>query len=346
MEETIILKKGLKTVVGLDIKKNVIRFVILKSTNPLVIHKKGEIVLKSSIFKNGKLVNKQMLLEGIKQLFKEHNIKNPHVVFSACNHELLIRSIPENGMRNDKEVKKYLFLELGESISVPFEQPTFDLLVFEKQKARQKKKVQKKAAKQKVKATRRDRMVVDGEIYFVATSEPTLISLGDGIQQASGIPSAVDLNSLAYTRAISRNIKWSDVLLLIEVDCGVATFTIFENHIPIYSQYEEYNVANWKYIEDNNGEYKVEFHKDKEVEALSDLADVTKNILYYYSNTLAIGKKISKIYLVGEHPLLFKEVVKSMETRIDSPVVAVNTEKRYEIPSKYLLAAGLAMKGV
>lgn len=346
MEGKIILKKGLKTIVGLDIKKNVIRFVVLKSTNPVVIHKKGELVLKASIFKNGKFANKNLLYEGLKQLFKEHHIKNPHVIFSAFNHELLIRSIPDNGMRNEKEVKQFLFLELGESISVPFEQPIFDLLIFEKQNARQKKQVKKKAAKKNTKTVKRDRMVVDGEIYFVAASEKTLTEVGDEIQRAGGIPSAVDLNSVAYTRAINRNIKWTDVLLLIEVDCGVATFTIFENHIPIYSQYEEYNSANWKYVANDDDTYQAEFNKPKEIEELGELADITKNILYYYTSTLSNGKKLDKIYLVGENPLLFKNVLSSIEKRVEIPVIAVNTEKRFSIPSPYLLAAGLAMKGV
>jgi type IV pilus assembly protein PilM len=346
MGEKIILKKSLKTVVGLDIRKNVLRFVILKSINPLVIHKKGELVLKASILKNGKLANKNMLLEGIKQLFKEHRIKNAYVVFSAFNHEILIRSIPENGMRNEKEVKKYLFLELGESISVPFEQPIFDLLIFEKQKAREKKQVKRQAAKKKAKTIKRDRMVVDGEIYFVATSETTLETLGDEIQQAGGVPAAVDINSLAYSRAINRHIKWSDCLLMIEIDCGVAMFTIFENHIPIYTQYEDYNSANWKNVINEDGSYQAEFNKEKELAELDELGDITNNLLYYYTSKLSNGKSIDKIYLVGENPLLFKEIVSIIETKTEIPVAAINTEKRYGIPSKYLLAAGLAMKGV
>lgn len=359
-----LIKKTRPTYIGLDIKKNIVRFVEMKSINPPVVKKYGEKTLPSSIIKNGKIKNDSALRQAFKKIFSSYHLSNQGMVYAAFNQNVLIKSVElPAGMKAD-EIKKFLFLELGDGIQMPFDNPVFDLIeVTETSSSTKKKRGKSKAVE------------TNQVVYFVATPAESLNLVATTLKKVKQYAAAVDITSLAYQRIIKekRKKQSSDSFLLLEVDCGVATFTIFEKDIPIYTQYEEYNPGHWAPAPEDSEEVdwllnrdvksvdwndieadddRIKWLFDEEVEkaALKRLCEVVSNVLYYYSSVISVNKELSKMMVTGDNPLLQTTVKKLFKQELDisfeilSGMAKDSSGKK--IPARYNLALGLAMKEV
>lgn len=358
-----LIKKKKQTYIGLDIKKNVVRFVELKSLNPLIVKKYGEKTLPSSIIKNGKIKNESALRQAFKKVFSSYHLANQGMVYTAFNQNVLIKSVDlPTGMKVD-EIKKFLFLELGDGIQLPFENPVFDLIEVASSPATSKKKRKEKA--------------IEGsnQVHFVATPAESLNLVASSLKKVKQFAAAVDVTSLAYYRVLKskRKKSGSDSFLLLEVDCGVATFTIFEKDVPIYTQYEEYNPGHWApapesaeevdwllnrdvksvdwtNLEPDDDRIKWLFDEDVEKVALKRLCETVTNVLYYYSSVISVNKELTKMIVAGDNPLLQTTVKKLFKQELDISFEILQAGAKdssgKKIPPRYNLALGLAMKEV
>ncbi|WP_321383586.1 hypothetical protein [uncultured Enterococcus sp.] len=337
------------TAIGIDIQKNVLRYCTVKGGQFVF----GEKVTNGSIFKDGKIRNPEEFIHTLQQVAAEVHMRNPEFIISVMNGKLLIRQIPLGNMKSEKEIREFLYFELGDSISLPFENPIFDLLILEQQSKKKlpKKKgkvTQEKSSRRAVKI-QRNRFAVNGKVPIVITSEPILEEIGYLIQRSGGQLIGVDCSALAYTRVLQKRINWGQNFVLVELDSGTATITIFEQLVPVYVQYEEYNQVNWRYIE-HEKVAKTEFNHSVELEELDKLGRTIDNVIRYFETEISPGKELVQIYVVGGHPLLSDEVVEIIQETNELPVkdlqspLRVANQKR--LPERFLLAAGLAMKEV
>ncbi|MBL1229149.1 hypothetical protein IW492_07865 [Enterococcus sp. BWB1-3] len=335
--------------IGIDIKKNILRYCTTRN-NQLVF---GEKIINGSFFKNGKLRNPEEFIYILQQIAAEVHRRNPDFIFSVMNEKLLIRQVPLGDMKSEKEIREFLYFELGESISLPFDNPIFDLLILEQQN---KKKVnrrrgrhrQEKNAKRAVKI-QRNRFAVNGKVPVVVTSAPLIEEVGDCIHQSGGQLIGVDCSALVYSRILQKRINWGENFLLVELDAGMATITIFEQLVPVYVQHDDYNQVNWKFLETEHG-VKTEFNHVVELEELENLGITIRNVVHYFETEISSGKELVQIYLVGGHPLLTKEVLKIIQATNELPVKELQSPLRLSnqkrLPERFLLAAGLSMKEV
>lgn len=337
--------------IGIDIQKNILRYCTIKRGQFIF----GEKAINGSFFKDSKLRNAPEFIAVLQKISSELHMRNPNFVISAMNSKLLIRQIPLQNMSTEKEIREYLYFELGESIPLPFENPIFDLLVLgqgNKKSSNQKKiKQPKEAVKKGKKITiQRNRLTVNGNVPVIITSEPILEELGDSIVKSGGQLVGVDCSSLAYTRIFQKKINWGQDFLLVELDSGTATLTIFEQLVPVYVQYEDYNQVNWKYLETDHV-VKTDFPTKIELEGIESLGATINNVVRYFEAEISSGKQLEQIYLVGGHPLLKKEVEEIIQRENNGlPVKALKSpykmSNQKRVPEKFLLAAGLAMKEV
>lgn len=339
------MKKRKHRGIGIDIDKNVIRYCVQKNSKWVY----GEIVNNGSFFKGDKLRNSEQFVNSLKEIYRKAHLKNSEIVIATPNSKLLIRQVPVEKMKSEKEVREYLFFELGESIPLPFDQPIFDLLVYEHEESKKSRK-KKKRSPDKVKSilVKKNQMLIDGNVSVVVTSEPFLEKIGDTIKKSGGQLIGVDASSLAYGRVFQKRINWSQNFLLVELNGGAATITIFEKFVPVYVQYENYNQVNWKYIEKNDSS-KMEFSTSVELEGLDGLGMTIQNIADYFTTEISYGKTLSQIYLVGGHPFLTKEAETVIQQRNQLPVKALSSPLKSgqeDVPDRFLLAAGLSMKEV
>lgn len=345
-------KKTIPRLVGIDIQKNCIRYCTKKGDRL----KYGELVVNGTIFKDDKLRNPDSLEAAFNEIAKRLGLRTMSVVITALNSRLLIKQIPIGKMNSEKEIREYLYFELGESISLPFENPIFDLLILgkgnkEKAPKAQKRKANKKEEKAEPQAVviQRNRFTINGNVPVVVTSEPILIQLGDTLKKGGHQLMGVDCSFLAYSRMFQRQINWSENFVLVELDAGIANITFFEELVPTYLQYEDYNQANWKYIEKAQS-VQVNFRESAEIQALEGLAETLNSVIAYYYQEISPDCELKKIYLVGGHPMLRKEVQEIFHELSSLPVKTISAKvsetSKKKIPDRYILAAGLATKEV
>ncbi|MGX7420615.1 type IV pilus biogenesis protein PilM [Carnobacterium gallinarum] len=328
-----------KTTIGIDIKKNVVRYCVLYKGQFTC----GEKLANKELIKNDKLKNKQELVNILKVIFKETHITNPSVIISALNSKVLIRQIPLQEMTTEKEMREFLFFEIGESITLPFEKPVFDLLILDtikKRSSKNQKQHKRKNGKQLIENVNH----IKGKIPICITSEELLEEVGDVIQKCNGNLVGVDFSPLAYMSVLKREIDWEKNFALVEIDSGEATITIFENTVPIYVQYEDYNKSNWRYIELEDQivpEYR------GEEEALYKLGEIINNVVHYFESELSNDGTIANIYLVGGHPKLKRGVIDIIRKKNTIQVNTLTSSlEKIKVPDRFLLTLGLALKEV
>lgn len=347
-------KKNTPRLVGIDIQKNCIRYCTKKGDRL----KYGELAVNGTIFKDDKLRNPDNLVSAFNEISKRLGIRSMSIVITALNSRLLIKQIPMGNMNSEKEIREYLYFELGESISLPFENPIFDLLILARSK---KQKVPKVKVKRKIKrkgdnteelqavVIQRNRFTTNGNLPVVVTSEPILIELGDVLKKGGHQLMGVDCSFLAYSRMFHRQINWSENFVLVELDAGIANIIFFEALVPTYLQYEDYNQANWKYFEKAQT-VQVTFRESAELQALEGLAETVNSVIEYFYQEVSPNCELAKLYLVGGHPMLRKEVQQIFQETASLPVKTViaktGDKSKKKIPDRYVLAAGLAMKEV
>lgn len=334
--------------VGLDIKKNVIRLAI-PTKNGL---RTKEIVVNGNVLRQNRLRSAEEFSDVVGEALREFRGTVTHVAFAAINTQVLIRSLPVEETMTEKQIREHLFLELGESIQLPFEKPIFDLLVLPPAKRVRKKtqKVKNMRDQTREKITiKRNRLLLNGQISFIVTGEPVLESIGKSLEISGKIPASVDFSALVYTRLFRKNIKWNQNFILLEIDSGEAMVTIFQKMTPIYTQYENYNSVGWKYIE-KNGIVIPNVHYGKEHQLLAELGQKVEDVCGYFSKTLASGQTIDQVYLVGDHPQRKKEVKEILQQKIQVPVKTLSKVIRdadgNNLADNWMLAVGLASKEV
>ena len=330
--------KHSQKLIGLEVVKNVIRMVVIQGQEISY----GEQLLEGTIIKRDKLRNTEELAAAMRALAKELGASGGKVVYHLNNQTVLIQELDHIKDKSEQQIKDGLFLELGDTISLPFSTPKFELLLEDASKSV--KKVSKRSSRKS--EDEMDEVESPAEtsesLKYIVTSEEFLIELGDCLIQAGLKPAAVDFSAVAYTRYFEQDINCDEIFLLVELSSGVATMTIFENSVPIYVQYEDYNGVGWRYF---NDEEKITyfFNADKEAVEFKKLVMVIEQLTYYYQTSLSDNQEISRIYVTGEHPWIATEQIASLMIQtLQVPISLLKVSSYF--PAKYLLSVGLAMK--
>lgn len=331
--------RGSSKLIGLEVIKNVIRMSVVQGND--IIY--GEKLLEGTIIKRDKLRNTEELSDAMRSLAKELGVSGGQVVYHLNNQTVLIQKLREISDKSEKQIRQTLFLELGDSISLPFANPIFELLI-----ALQPEKVsrgsKKRGKKQDVEVDdAKDLMPKNDEITYIVTSEDLLIELGDCIVQAGLKPTGVDFSALAVTRCFENKIDFNQNFMVVELSSGTATMTIFEGEIPIYVQYEDYNGVGWRYFSEGEA-LTYFFNEERERMELKKLMMVIEQLTYYYQTNLSDNQELQTIYVTGEHPWINGEFAELIADSLQYPIKLLQFPD--DFASKYILSLGLAMKEV
>ncbi|BDG36963.1 hypothetical protein PcaKH15_28690 [Parageobacillus caldoxylosilyticus] len=119
---------------NLVIKDHVIRYVETKPGDPLSVQKWGERPLPKGIIQDGKMIDSETLEMILEECVDEWKLKGRRVRFIVPDSFVMIRRIPLPANLEDDEICGYLFMELGETIPMPFSNPVFGYVVVERKK--------------------------------------------------------------------------------------------------------------------------------------------------------------------------------------------------------------------
>ncbi|MEH7106632.1 MULTISPECIES: type IV pilus biogenesis protein PilM [Bacillaceae] len=318
-------------IINLVISDHSIRLLELKQFNPPLAHRWSEHFLPAGIISDGKIQNQDSLESILEECIDEWKIHRRQVRFIIPDSLVIIRKISVPSEIQDDEIKGYLYLELGSTIHLPFDEPVFDFYPL--------------GSNGKTR-----------EILLFAAPEQNVMEYADLLSKLKLNPIAADISPLAIYR-LYRQLDTELVnenLFAVQFDLTSVNLTIFERSVPLVMRQFPlpFNMDQWKIKEDsgNNLVYNYIGNTDELDLQFDDIfREINKLIDFYRYSLHKEHNQISKFLLYGDHPML-NIIYDGMLERFETPteMIAIDMDSKgnsVKLPSSQLLPLGLALKG-
>lgn len=318
------------SLVCIELVGDVARFIELKSLNPLVVKRYGERDIPEGMNEEGAIADQILFKQFVQKSLDEWNIKKKKIAFIQSNETVIVKKIVVPKDIPHDEIHGYIYLELGVTVHLPFEHPAMDFVVL-------------------------DEVEEGQEILLVATREDMVTTSSDAFKYKKNEAIIADIAPLCFYRLYDfvNDHPEPEEIMIVDVDSKNATISIFENHIPVFMQYEELVLEqnNWMM----NEMHEVDYHEDDSyqeanmVASFGDLLDSIDRINHFYRFSLSNQKEVKKIVIVGDNPWLDRlvELGNNRDTilfeRIDDQAMTMDDEL---LPREYQVLLGLALRVV
>ncbi|MCA1318749.1 pilus assembly protein PilM [Bacillus tianshenii] len=313
--------------INITFRDHVIRMVELKSLNPLTVKRTRERFLPPNIVRDGKIVDENIFRLIFEECVEEWGLKRKHVRFVVPDQFVVTRklSIPSNVM--DDEIIGHLYLELGSTIHLPFEDPVFDVHVLQRSEKT--------------------------DLVLFASPEEMVTQVSSIFEENKMKPTVADVSSLCLYRLYyefgQRN--ENDHLLIIHFDISCITLSIFMKHAPVFVRTIAIpsDIKTWEVSETNT---RMEWAGDiiQFNVFLEDFIKEVERIMNFFRYSLNQGTdEVKRVLLHGDHPN-FPLVLAKLRERITVPVDTyeqeVYTQDQEVVDPKFYFPLGLALKEV
>ena len=326
------LFSGRSKVVNIVLNDHSIRYVEMKQQNPAIPLHYGQRYLPPGIISDGKIQDFETLVNILDECIDEWKIAKREIRFTVPDSLVMIRKVSIPADVKEDEIHGYLYLELGTSIHLPFEDPVFDIIPLGVEDQKQ-------------------------EILVFAAPEKYVTEYADLFKNIKLKPIAADISPLAIYRLYYQQALKSEneILLTVQFDLDVVSMCVFEQHIPIFMRHIPGDLKeNWKVKRGRGRQTSQELVYEGEVAELTfQLEDIYRDIaklMDFYHYSLSKGKKeVTRILVNGDHPMLDR-VLSDMNDRfgiqVDTLRVPLHSEESEELPKAFHLALGLGLKEV
>ncbi|MEH7300192.1 type IV pilus biogenesis protein PilM [Neobacillus drentensis] len=319
-------------IINLVLNDHSIRFVELKQANPPRPQKWGERFLPPGIISDGKIVDIDSLANILEECIDEWKIQRRTIRFIVPDQLVIIRKVSVPVEIQDDEMKGYLYLELGSSIHLPFEEPIFDFYPL----------------------TSNDKTK---DLLLFAAPEQYVMEYANLFSSLKLTPIAADISPLALYRLYHQigHQSENENLFTIQLDLTSVNFCIFERSVPVVMRpfALPFNLEQWEIKRDDLGLINLKYtgEADELVIEFEDIIKEISKLIDFYRYALNNEKnEISKFLIAGDHPML-QAVTDEMKERFEAPVErllvdSTNKGKTGSVPANLLLSLGLALKEV
>lgn len=315
--------------INLVMNDHSIRYVELKQRDSLAVSGIGERFLPAGIISDGKIQDFETLAFILDECIDEWKIKNREVRFLVPDSLVIIRKVNIPGDVKDDEIHGYLYLELGSSIHLPFDEPVFDVVSLGVENNKR-------------------------EVLLFAAPEQYVSEYANLLKDARLKPIAADISPLAayrfyHTLGLAGE---NEKLMTIQFDLGLVSMCIFEGTIPIFMRHIPVELqSDWEVKLGLSGAHELTYIGEAN-EFMFQFEDIYKEINKlqdFYRYSLTHGKNsITKILLNGDHPMMSR-IIGEMRERFEVHVVTLEETlpgAGFEIPQAFYLALGLGLKEV
>ncbi|CQR48013.1 Competence protein A [Paraliobacillus sp. PM-2] len=274
----------------------------------------GEIELEPGIVEDGKIIDRMSLIGVLKGLVNKKKWKNKEIAFCVPDAFVTLREELVPKQLNKEEVKKYILLELGNTIRLPFDRPVIDYTI-----------IGEEADKNK--------------ILLIAYPQERLDSYKDVFEQANLKLVLADLSFLSVYRLCAQRdlIRPEAHLLNIQWRKSDLVLTVFHNHQPIFNRHV-YHAASSKLDTVDNKEF--------DRQTLQNLIDeqlitIERFMDFYQYSIMNNEAQITDILLSGD--FLFDDLLKELlQSRFNLSVYTPYLPE--ELPLAYAELYGLTLR--
>ncbi|WP_273128796.1 type IV pilus biogenesis protein PilM [Metabacillus sp. HB246100] len=320
--------------VSLYISNYSIQLLELKSTNPLIVNRFVESYLPEGVMMDGSIKDAEKLSMIIDQCLSDWGLKKKKVRFITPDSSVSVRKVKVPLELREDEIKGYLYLELGNTIHLPFEEPVFDFVLLDETES-------------------------EKEILLFAAPEKVMkeyTALFDRVKLEANV---ADLSSLSMYRLLyeRQHTTEKENTLLIEVKLDSINFSIFEQLKPIFTRHMQLDglaAREWAYQLDQETQLYYQYELKNQEVLYVQFRDVVKEIekiINFYRFTIHQGdRQITQVTLVGDNPYIDQLLTLVKDSIPSLPIThfadRIYTTKNMAVPSKFHTVLGLALKEV
>lgn len=320
-----------KQKVHLIIKDHLFRFVETTQPNLQEIKSFGERYLPSGVIREGKIIERETLIMILSEVINDQRLRGRSVQFCVPDAYVVVRKLNIPSDIPEDEIKGFLFLEIGETIHLPFDDALFDFSII-------------------------NHADQGTEIVLVASPRNIVEDYISVIKEAKLKPIVADLSSLSIYRLL-KSLDISDLfqehLMLIQFDIRSVNVTIFHQDIPQFTRHLKMNLEHEKWEVDRGENDDVIFKwtgDPNDVDGqLQEIMTEIERLLSFYRFSVNKGRSgVTKLFLTGDYPNM-TELVNRMARIVDVPVeqlpasIAITRSGEY-IPTRYYELVGLSLK--
>lgn len=333
-----------KKIGNLTIKDEVIRYIELKQSKPVVLQTCVERFLPEGLIRGGVIQDFDTLSMIVDECVQDWGIKGRKVRFTVPDAFVVIRKVTVPGDLKDDEIRGHLYVEIGSSIHLPFDEAVFDYIVL----------------------SRSDKHL---QLLLFASSEELVRSYSDLLDGAKLKPIAADISPLCHYRLYSQQAeaeKTDSSAMLIQFDLTAVNLSIFQQQQPVFMRNIEmeknhmildrgditlkestqllFQQSEEKYI-------KISVSKEEFLLQVDEILKEMDHVLNFYRFSLNQGNdEVSSFILTGDHPML-ADVHERLSARYDLKIAALKHVQaeladKSPLPASFYLTAGLALKEV
>lgn len=314
--------------VHLAIKDRYIRFVESGKKRKLLAY--GQKSLPDGVIVEGQIKDRETLELIVDEMIDQWKLKGKKVSFCVPDSTVIVRKIHVSNEIPDHELNGYLYMELGQSIHLPFADPLIEAVPLEKT------------------AENRD-------VLLFASRETVLHEFTALLKGTSLKPDIADLSVLSLYRMYYHLglAKQDEHILMVQIGLDAFVLSVFNEHKPVFSRHYplEFHDEHFELSKSRSGS---EFYSwvGAPNELNSQSQDITMEIerflSYYHFNLTKGNHRISKLVLSGDHPCMetfYSDIHTAIEVAVQPLLEPLfQTKKGRNIPPVYAECIGLALK--
>lgn len=321
---------GKKKIINLTIKDHVIRFVELKQKNPLAVARYGEHYLPKGIIHDGRILDLETFETILEECIADWKISKRQVRFIVPESLIMLKKITVPNDIQEDELEGYIFMEIGSSIHLPFENPIFDYALLPQQDKNEQ------------------------ELLLFAGPEEVIQEYADILDEVKLDPISADISSLALYRLYhQQRPSGRDNIMLVQIDLLSVNLCIFQEHKPVVARhlFMDIDLNKW---EKGSNSHRLDMYTGDREEVFFPFKDVfleMDRVRNFYNYSLNYGNKmINKIVVNGDHPWL-EEICRHLAEHIDIPIEImhcpfIETNTGESMNPAFYLNIGLGLKEV
>ncbi|ACJ33010.1 type IV pilus biogenesis protein PilM [Anoxybacillus flavithermus] len=293
------------------IKDHVIRYVELKQKQPLVLHTCEEWPLPEGIVRDGKIVDEEQLTHIMEQCVDMWKMKHRRIRFLVPDPLVVVRNIPLPKDIAHEDIRSYLFMEIGASIPLPFEDAVFDYTVLEKTKEAL-------------------------HVLLFAAPETNVMQYVELFETVKLKPIVADISPLSLYRLFYHFHLANDVdhFLFVQFDLSSLNVSVFYQHRPLFTRQLAFD-AQWTHWEKTKEGWKWENEGQPEWQ-LEDIYKELDRVMNFYRFSLQKGEaQITRVVVTGDHPLVhtFSDRLKErLDVAVETLTLPLPIDRAYYLP--------------
>jgi type IV pilus assembly protein PilM len=257
----------------------------------------------------------------MEEAVQEWGIKRKAMQFLVPDSLVVVRKLQVPIYLPYEEIKGYLYIELGNTIHLPFEDPILDFTI--------------------LKSTEEYH-----EILIFAAPENVMNEYKTIFESCSLRPLTAELSSLSLFRLyqLMDNVNTEENIMILKLDQFGANIGIYQNGLPLFIQNEFLS-----HVEVSDHLQNNDF--DRFVEPLDELIESIGRVIHFYKYNMMSGlSDLHKIILTGDHSLI-ELAYKKLKSQYTYEIIVMDygieiDNEDEKIPMKYYACIGLGLKEV